>query len=197
MLLGGDVELATCAGSWTHISRYRYHESMLSGIGARHFDGRFHVQGVAPALYFAESPLTALLEVEALFGTSADFVVNRRHPLVLVNVELVIPRAVLDLTSVENLALFETSMQELTGSWYYDAAPATQRMGRIAYENGRIVAIRYPSAKWRGQLIQPNMVVFRDRLAEMPGCKMVVYDPDGDLPKTVEKLDVKERRALA
>jgi RES domain-containing protein len=185
-LLDNHAELTTCAGSWTHVTRYRYHESMLSAIGAKHLNGRFHVQGTVPALYFAESPLTALLEVEALFGSSGEFVVNRSFPHVLVSVELVIPRGVLDLTAPENLALFQTSMQELTGSWFYDDAPATQRMGRIAYEKGRIVAIKYPSARWRGQFVQPNMVVFRDRLAATPGCKMVVYDPDG-VPKSVEK----------
>ena len=190
-----DLELDTCAGLYSHVAQYRYASSLLSGDGFLFSPGRFHRQNGARALYFAESPLTALLEVDALFGEPDDFVVSKRRPLILLSVELVIPNGILDMTTRANQKRFGTENQELTGSWLLDPDPATQRLGHAAYECGAVIAIRYPSAKWKGRRIQPNLVVFRDRLAAAAGCKMIPYDPDGDLPPTVVSIRNRAKRA--
>jgi hypothetical protein len=80
ILADHDLELSTDAGHWTHVSKYRHADSLLSGEGARHSSGRFHQRNEFPALYFAQSPVTALLEVGMLLGISGDFVVRRSEP---------------------------------------------------------------------------------------------------------------------
>jgi RES domain-containing protein len=193
LLAQKSLELTTCAGHFIHVAQYRFASTLLSAAGARYAPGRFHVQNGAPALYFAESPVTALLEVGALYGGPDDFVVNKRRPLIMLSVELTIPGGILDMTDPQNLDRFATANQELTGSWLLDERPATQRIGAAAYAGGRVIAIRYPSARWRGQELQPNLVVFRDRLVAAPGCKMIAYDRDSDLPATVEKIQTSGR----
>jgi hypothetical protein len=123
-----------------------------------------------------------------LLGIPGDFVVRRSEPHILVIVDLAIPSAVLDMTHEDNHELFETGFQELTGEWLLDGAPATQRLGKAAYESGRVVAIRYPSARLRGNEVEPNLIVFRDRLCALRGAMMRAYDPKHDLPRTVEHI---------
>lgn len=188
ILADPDLDLATEGGHWTHVSKYRYANSLLSGEGAKHSPGRFHRQAEIMALYFAQSPVIALLEVGMLFGSPGDYVVRRSEPHMLVIVELEIPSAVLDMTHEENHKLFETGYQELTGEWLLDDEPATQRLGKAAYDSGRVVAIRYPSARPRGDQVEPNLVVFRDRLCALRGAVMRAYDPMSDLPSTVERI---------
>jgi len=183
-----DLNLATTAGHWVHVSKYRYVDSLLSAEGAQHSPGRYHRQGEIPALYFAQSPITALLEVGMLFGGPSEFVVRRGEPHLLVVVELEIPSAVLDMTDEANHKLFKTEYQELTGEWLMSDNPATQRLGKAAYDSKRVVAIRYPSAKWRGEELEPNLVVFRDRLCELRGAVMRAYDPQRDLPRKVKAI---------
>ncbi|HEY6236231.1 MAG TPA: RES family NAD+ phosphorylase [Candidatus Elarobacter sp.] len=194
ILAADDLDLSTDAGHWTHVSKFRYADSLLSGEGAKLSSGRFHQKADYPALYFAQSPVTALFEVGMLLGTQCDFVVRRSEPHMLVIVDLAIPSAVLDMTHEDNHLLFETGHQELTGEWLLDAAPATQRLGKAAYESGRVVAIRYPSARRRGSQVEPNLIVFRDRLCALRGAVMRAYDPKNDLPGTVEHIGKRLRR---
>lgn len=186
------LKLSHCDDYFAHIARYEYHAALLSAGGAQVAPGRFHAQGGAPALYFAESPVTALVEVEALLGSEPSLTMNKRPPLVLVNVRVVIPNGVLDLTEDEsNRELLGTTYQELTGSWIYDDDPPTQRLGRAAYDSNKIVAIRYPSGKWRGETLQRNLVVFRNRLTAKRGALLQPYDPDSTLPPTVHSVPVR------
>jgi RES domain-containing protein len=62
ILADEDLDLSTDAGHWTHVSKYRYAGALLSGEGARYSSGRFHQKAEFPALYFAQSPVTALLK---------------------------------------------------------------------------------------------------------------------------------------
>jgi RES domain-containing protein len=183
-----DLDLATDASHWTHVSKYRYAASLLSAEGAKHSPGRFHRPGESPALYFAKSPVVALLEVGMLLGDQTEFVVRRGEPHMLVIVEVEIPCAVLDMTHEDNYQLFETAPQELTGEWLLDDDPATQRLGKAAYDSGRVAAIKYPSARLRDRHMESNLVVFRDRLAALRGAVMRAYDPDHTLPATVEHI---------
>ena len=96
---------------------------------------------------------------------------------------------VLDLTGNEkNLELLGTTYQDLTGSWMYDDDPPTQRLGRAAYDSAKIVAIRYPSGKWRGETLQRNLVVFRNRLTAKRDALLQPYDPDYVLPPTIHSV---------
>lgn len=123
-----------------------------------------------------------------LFGGPDEFVVRRSVPHTLIMAELEVPLAVLDLTDETVHTVFETAYQELTGSWLLDDEPATQRLGKAAYDCGRVAAIRYPSAQWRGERLHPNLVIFRDRLEQLSGGLMRAVDPDGDLPPTVSRI---------
>jgi RES domain-containing protein len=191
LFAGDDLELTTCAGHYAHVTRYKYRNTLLSGEGAEFAAGRFHLERGAPAIYFAESPVTALIEVEALYGGDNGLIMNPRSPLMLINVHIMIPRGVLDLTDKKIRKLVDTDYQQLTGSWLLsDEVPATQRLGRVAHASRKIVAIKYPSAKWRGEELRANLVVFRDRL-DMRGCGMVPYDPERDLPPIAEAIDGK------
>lgn len=195
ILADGNLHLATEGGHWTHVSKYRYAGSLLSGEGAQHSAGRFHRKGEVPALYFALSPLIALLEIGMLFGSPGDYVVRRREPHMLVIVDIHIPGAVLDMTDEDNHALFETGYMELTGEWLLENDPPTQRLGKAAYDCGRVAAIRYPSARIGGEDVEPNLVVFRDRLCALRGAVMHAYDPKNDLPATVERVGKMPHRA--
>lgn len=188
ILAAGDLRLTTCQSHWAHVSKYVYAGSLLSAEGAKYAPGRFHRKGEAPALYFARSPLIALLEVGMLLGADGEYLVRRSEPQMLVMVDIDIPNAVLDLTRADNVDLFGTGYQELTGSWMYDPNPATQRLGKAAYESGKVAAILYPSATWSGRESEPNLVVFRDRLEALPGAVMHPVDPGNHLPATVSPI---------
>src|ERR1700676_3306394 len=90
ILADDDLDLSTDAGHWTHVSKFRYAASLLSGEAARISSGRFHQKAEFPALYFAQSLVTALLEVGMLLGIPGDFVVRRSEPHMLVIVDLAI-----------------------------------------------------------------------------------------------------------
>jgi RES domain-containing protein len=192
VLAGKRVKLTGLSGCFAHIARYEHRDDLLSAAGSRLAPGRYHIEGGAPALYFAESPVTALVEVEQLLGSEGALVLNRRPPMLLVNVDVTVPAGtVLDLTSGESVCdALGTSFQELTGSWLLEEDPPTQRLGQAAYDSNKIVAIRYPSGKWRGATLQRNVVVFRDRLNRyvQRGATLRPFDPDSVLPPTIRSI---------
>jgi RES domain-containing protein len=192
LIAGKQVKLRGLSGCFAHIARYEHRDDLLSAAGARFAPGRYHLQGGAPALYFAESPVTALVEVEQLLGSEGAMVLNKRPPMILVNVDLSIPPGtVLDLTNEDGLCeLLGTSLQELTGSWLLEDDPPTQRLGQAAYDSNKVVGIRYPSGKWRGTSLQRNIVVFRDRLNRyvQRGALLRPFDPDSVLPVTIRSI---------
>lgn len=173
-----------------HVTAYKWRKSLLSAKGAEISAGRFHRAGGAPALYFAESPLTALLEVGALSATvDGGYHPYRRPPQILVSVSLAIPRGVLDLTEPGVLAKLGTTDMEISGNWITSRDPVTQTLGQIAYECG-IVAIKFRSARPTDRLTHSNLVVFRDRLLNTSGCELKAHDPDRDLHSSVKPIVV-------
>ena len=191
-IIGKQVKLTGLTGCFAHIARYEHRDDLLSAAGSRFSPGRYHLEGGAPALYFAESPVTALVEIEQLLGSEGAMILNRRPPMILVNVDITIPpRNVLDLTTGEEvLETLGTSLQELTGSWLLEDDPPTQRLGQAAYDSEKVVAIRYPSGKWRGATLQRNVVVFRDRLVRFSqrGALLAPFDPNAVLPVTIRSI---------
>jgi hypothetical protein len=84
----------------------------------------------------------------------------------------------LDLTDASTLTALGTTAQEMTGTWAAAAQPPTQLLGGLAYDSGRIVGIKYASAKHPGGI---NLVVFSDRIRRAAGNHLEVYDPHGNL----------------
>lgn len=167
---------------WVHVTRYKWRDTLLSAIGARESSGRYHRKGMAPALYFAQSPIIALAEVGLLVGAGNGFRSYPQPPQIIVNTEITIPKGILDLTIEGNRAALSTQLQELTGSWIIEENCATQRLGQVAYDTGRIVAIKFPS-RTTEERIEPNLVVFIDRLNAHDGASLVPYDPEKELPE--------------
>jgi hypothetical protein len=119
-------------------------------------------------LYLAEDELTPLIEVAGVLrprpGTGLWF-----EPQVMMTVDGLVAD-VLDLTDGATQQALGTTYQELTGPWRLQQSihlagsgprPATQALGEAVYQSGRVVALRYPSAKHpRGV----GLVVFTARL---------------------------------
>jgi RES domain-containing protein len=131
----------------------RWRASPLSAIGAFERGGRFNAPRMFPVLYSADSQLTALLEVEALFLDAKERLRGvPRNPDLILTLDCTLLR-VLDLT-VENLyADLGTSHEELisnTPSRFIANArneeTPTQQLGQACFRSGKISALKVPSA---------------------------------------------------
>lgn len=107
----------------------------------------------------------------------------RTPPWTLFAVEGFLER-VLDLTDPGVQKRLGTSLAELTGDWRYSQAlhlrgeaplPPTQLLGKVAYDSGRITAMKFHSAKRVGE--GWGFVVFSDRLSKGRASYLEVYDP--------------------
>ena len=106
-----------------------------------------------PILYSADSQLTALLEVEALFVDAEDRLRGApRNPDLILTLECTLLR-VLDLTVADLYADLGTSYEELvsnTPSRFISNArnreTPTQQLGQACFRSGRISALKVPSA---------------------------------------------------
>jgi len=106
-----------------------------------------------PILYSADSQLTALLEVEALFVDAEDRLRGApRNPDLILTLECTLLR-VLDLTVSNLYADLGTSHEELvsnTPSRFLSNArnqeTPTQQLGQACFRSGRISALKVPSA---------------------------------------------------
>ena len=141
---------------------------------------RFTPKGEFGSIYLASEPVTALKEVAALFD---DIGPIRTQPWVIFAVEGFL-ESVLDLTDPSVRKRLGVSLAELTGDWRFSQElyltgdgplPPTQLLGRIAYETGRFVAIKYPSAKNVREGC--GYAVFADRLTSGQASFLEVYDP--------------------
>jgi hypothetical protein len=141
--------------------------------GAALTGARFTPRGQFGSIYFSEDPLTAQIEAEKYFMSSTGKLFPiKRAPWVTLTVEGVLNR-LLDLTDLSIRQRLGTSLAEVTGVWRLsEELPPTQLLGAAAYSSGRIVGMRYRSAKnqlWEGT----NFVVFPDRLA--PDSHLNIY----------------------
>jgi RES domain-containing protein len=94
----------------------RYAATALSAIGSLRRGGRYNIPGAFEALYLADSPVTALREVEALVQTEAGLLGVKGPPRILLSVEYVLS-AVADLTDSEIQATLATDADELCAPW--------------------------------------------------------------------------------
>lgn len=166
------VNLHVLSQHFSHIAQYRYRDKLLSTKGAKAAPGRYHRKGSAPALYFADTPLTAIYEVDRVVDSGGIQLAGLGNPGILITVTFELTD-VLDLTDPAVVKKFGTSHQELTGSWLNANPAPTQILGEQAHACGRIVAIKAPSAAHHKGT---NLVVFRDRI-DLRKHKMSIYDP--------------------
>lgn len=184
MLVGEVLERALSAldpTPWTGVL-YRlipaqFAGTALSSIGSFKRGGRYNTKGVFEALYLADTPLTALQEINLIKVTDAAILSAKSSPRLLLSVEVTLS-AVLDVTSAPVQDALATNLQELTGNWLVmnangQVAP-TQIFGAAAYRSERIEALRVFSAQ---DPRATNLVVFPERLR--PGSHLRVYDDTG------------------
>jgi len=132
----------------------RWRETPLSAIGAFERGGRYNAPHTFPVLYTADSQMTALLEVEALF-TTADGQLRGapRDPDLILTLECTLQR-VLDLTVADLYSDLGTSHEELTSlvpsRFILNARKRltpTQQLGTACFRSGKISAVKVPSAQ--------------------------------------------------
>jgi RES domain-containing protein len=131
----------------------RWRESPLSVIGSLRSGGRYNAPNTFPVLYCANSQLTAMIEVEALFATADGQLKGApRDPDLVLTIECELQR-VLDLSIDSFYGELGTTFEELislTPSRFIlnargDETP-TQTLGAACSFSGNISALKVPSA---------------------------------------------------
>ncbi len=155
----------------------------LSSIGSFKRGGRYNPKEVLEALYLADTPLTALQEINLVKVTDAAILSAKSSPRLLLSVEVALS-AVLDMTTAQTQSTLGTNLQELTGNWLVmnasgQVAP-TQTLGATVYRQKNVEALRVPSAQ---NPRATNLVIFPDRL--QPGSYVRVYDDSGLIDATL------------
>lgn len=131
----------------------RHRNSPLSTIGSIRSGGRYNAPNTFPVLYCADSQMTALLEVEALFNTADGQLKGApRDPDLVLSLRCELHR-VLDLTDNHFYSELGTNRDELVSSTPSrfilnargEEAP-TQTLGGACSFSGRVSALKVPSA---------------------------------------------------
>lgn len=131
----------------------KYRESPLSTIGSIRSGGRYNAPNTFPVLYCADSQMTAMMEVEALFTTAGGQLQGApRNPDLMLTLRCELSR-VLDLTDrhiYRELGTTQDELVSLTPSRFILNARGgetpTQRMGAACSFSGAISALKVPSA---------------------------------------------------
>ena len=131
----------------------RHRDSPLSAIGSVRSGGRYNAPNTFPVLYCADSQVTALLEVEALFATADGKLKGApRAPDLIFSLRCELAR-VLDLTDEIFLRELGTTRNELISlipsRFILNARgeiTPTQTLGAACSFSGRISAMKVPSA---------------------------------------------------
>jgi RES domain-containing protein len=155
----------------------------LSSIGSFKRGGRYNPKEAFEALYLADTPLTALQEINLVKVTDAAILSAKSSPRLLLSVEVALA-AVLDVTTVPVQDALDTNLQELTGSWLVMNADGrtapTQALGAAAHDHEGFEGLRVPSAQ---DPRAANLVIFPDRLR--PVSRVRVYDDSGLIDATL------------
>ena len=181
------VALVSAHGPWSRAIGYRHllgpppgqtgSPQPLWGGAAKIAGARFTPPGRFDSIYLAHDPITAFIEVSALILLPGGPVPVRSAPWVVISVDGIVNN-LLDLTDAATLTALGTTVQEMTGTWVALPHPPSQILGQLAHDSGRIVGIKYASAKHPGGV---NLVVFPGRLSVATGNFLEVYDPRGEL----------------
>ncbi|WP_287130942.1 RES family NAD+ phosphorylase [Candidatus Cyanaurora vandensis] len=175
------------AGTGYRVINLRYADSPLSGAGALKHGGRFNYGAIYhpgqefEALYVAEGLMTALTEADIVVRGATGYDEGVPSiPKVIFSIEYRLS-AVIDLTEDSVRDSLTLTPNELETHWLRlngegKAAP-TQVLGYIAYQQGNISGLRYPSFK------DPdfcNLVIF-DR--HVPGDYLWIFQrPESNNP---------------
>ena len=131
----------------------RWRESPLSTAGSIRVGGRYNVPNTFPVLYCADSQITAMFEVEALFATADGQLRGvARDPDLVLSIRCELAR-VLDLTDSsfhKELGTTRDELVSLTPSRFMANARGeevpTQALGAACSFSGRISVLKVPSA---------------------------------------------------
>lgn len=180
------LPLISVGGPWSRVVDYDWMEKPPPGEtgppqplwpgGATFTGARFTPPSTFGSLYFSENPITAQIETEKIFkSSSGELFPIKRSPWVVITIEGVLNR-LLDLTERSVRQRLATTLAELTGVWRLSDEPSpTQILGAAAYASGRIVGMRYRSAKGHAGIEEgANFVVFPERL--FPDSHLSVYN---------------------
>lgn len=164
-------------GTAYRLTGLKYLATPLSSRGSLTTGGRYNKKGLFSALYLADTPATAVAEVQMLKITDKQLVGVRGPPKVLVSVDYSL-QTVLDLCSPEVQEAIDTNLQELNEDWLLRQKGGlpipTQNLGEVIYQVGHIEAMRVPSARLPGT---SNLVVFPERM--QIGSSLRLFDPEG------------------
>lgn len=160
--------LVTYSGYSYRVIEDRWRNDPLSAIGALRHGGRYNAPDTFSLLYTANSRITALKEVQALFdaadGQLADV---PRNPELLLTLEIRL-LYVLDLTNAMLCAKLGTSREELVSEtpsrFILNSRGKTtpiQDLGAACNMSGRISALKVPSA---AHSVGYCLNIFLDRL---------------------------------
>jgi RES domain-containing protein len=131
----------------------RWRDTPLSVIGSVRLGGRYNAPNTFPVLYCADSQMTSMLEVEALFTTADGQLKGApRDPDLVLSLRCELAR-VLDLTDARlyrDLGTTHDELISLTPSRFILNARGeetpTQALGAACSFSGRISAVKVPSA---------------------------------------------------
>ena len=153
----------------------RYAATALSAVGSYRFGGRYNPASSFEVLYLADSPVTALEEVEALLRSAKALQGVKGPPRILLSVDCVLQSA---LRLGDYLPALGLSLADITAPWREQLrrgeTPITHRLGSLAYQRGDIEALLVPSAKNPETF---NLAVFPERLRQ--GSSLRVFDDSG------------------
>jgi len=165
----------------------KYRESPLSAIGSVHSGGRYNAPDSFPVLYCADSQMTAMLEVEALFTTADGQLLGApRDPDLILSLRCELTR-VLDLTDEHFYRELGTTRDELVSlspsrfimNALGEETP-TQVLGAACSFTGRISALKVPSAAHEAGFC---LDVFLDSL--QVGEHVAIQDDSGRLKEQI------------
>ena len=148
-----QATLSTFSGFTFRVIADRWRASPLSAVGALQRGGRYNYPGEFAVLYTADSQITALREVEALFLDEAGELRGvPRNPDLILTLECSL-LCMLDLTDDGLLEQLGTSRGELVAespSRFIENAlgrsTPTQQLGSACFRSGHVSAIKVPSA---------------------------------------------------
>ena len=172
----------------------RWRGSPLSTIGLIRAGGRYNAPNTFPVLYCADSQMTAMLEVEALFAT-ADGQLRGvpRNPDLVLSLRYGLAR-VLNLTDdsfYSELGTMRDELVSLTPSRFIANARGeetpTQSPGAACSFSGRISALRAPSASHSAgyclDIFTDSMLV-GEHLSVLDGSGRIEEEIQGIIPTT-------------
>ena len=173
----------------------RYRDAPLSAIGSVRSGGRYNAPNTFPVLYCADSQMTAMLEVEALFTTADGQLKGApRNPDLVLSLDCSLVR-VLDLTNEHFHRELGTTGQELvslTPSRFilnaHGKETPTQTLGAACSFSGRISAIKVPSAANNSGYclnILTDSLIVGEQVKIMDDSGRITAQIDGSIPVPV------------